>query len=97
MLLRPPHSPGSPQGDDSPSYHALPVPSGPGPADAWPHEHGGGMGGVWAGTLVAQAWLRGAGNSRIYSPELRVRSVQFEEELICDYRFKSGYVYNRVH
>lgn len=55
------------------------------------------MGGLQAGSLLAQAWLRGADNSPAYSPELRMRSVRFEEELICDYRFKLVYVYNQAH
>lgn len=89
-----PYSPGSARGDESPSCHTLPVP--------WPcrpltPEHGGCMGGLQAGSLLAQAWLRGADNSHTCWPELRMRSVGFEEELIRDYGFKPGYVYNQAY
>lgn len=55
------------------------------------------MRGLWDGGLAAQAWLTGADNSHSYSPELRLRSEQSEDELICVYRFKPAYVYNQVH
>lgn len=51
-----------------------------------------GRGQRWARWPSEPSVARGAAASGVQPPELRMRGVWFEQELVCKYRFKSGYM-----